>query len=80
MTNITYGVVDETYVLDGVKRHSYGIVGYADANTEGTATIVVSARDVSVDKQRVSDLVELCNRLAISDAHLYDVIEDFLAE
>ena len=80
MSPIKYGIVDETYYIDSIKRTSYGIVGYSNTDIDGTATIVISVRDVSDDKQKMLDLIELCNRLEVSDIHLYDVINDFFAE
>ena len=80
MSPIKYGIVDETYSIDSIKRTSYVIVGYSNIDVDGTATIVISVRDVSDDKQKMLDLIELCNRLEVSDIHLYDVINDFFAE
>ena len=36
---ITYGVVEEKYVLGKSKRTAYGIAAYADAETDGTAKL-----------------------------------------
>ena len=36
--------------------------------------------DLSFDKQRVQDLVDLCNQLQLDPVHLLDVAEDFLFE
>ena len=56
-----------------------GIAAYADAEEDGTATIVASVHDVTTDKQALDELVSLCNRLELSTVHLMDVVEDFLA-
>lgn len=79
MMNVTYGVTEEIYSLGATSRISYGIAAYADAEEDGTATIVVSVHDVTTDKQALDDLVSLCNRLELSTVHLMDVVEDFLA-
>ncbi len=75
---ITYGISEEIYELGGEMRRSYGIVGYADADEEKSHAIVVSARDVSCEKEAVETLAALCNRLGISPLHLDDVVDDFL--
>ena len=62
------------------KRTSYGIVAYANAKQDDTATIVASVRDITSDKQRLRKLVDNCNRLELSTVHLHDVVEDFLSD
>ena len=78
MTAITYGVSKETYSYQGQTRTTYGLVAYADADTDGTATIVASARDLSDNRQSVEALASKCNQGNLSLHHFYDVIEDFL--
>ena len=77
---ITYGMVEETYTAGENIRVSYGIVAYSDFERDGTATIVASAKDLSNDKQRVKDLVKICNLLKLSLLHFDEVVSDFLAE
>ena len=36
--------------------------------------------DLSFDKQRVQDLVDLCNQLQLDPVHLFDVVDDFMFE
>ena len=79
MMNVTYGVTEEIYSLRATSRVSYGISAYADAEKDGTATIVVSVHNVTSDKQALNELVSLCNRLELSSVHLMDIVEDFLA-
>ena len=78
MMNITYGVTEEIYSWGATSRVSYGIAAYADAEEDGTATIVAFAHDVTSNKQALAELVSLCNRLELSAIHLNDVVEDFL--
>ena len=78
MMNVTYGLTEEVYALGTERRVSYGIVAYADAEEDGTTTIIASVHDVTADRQALSALVELCNRLELSLIHLNDVVEDFL--
>lgn len=78
MMNVTYGMTEERYFLGTDSRISYGIVAYADADEDGTATIVASVHDVTADKEALTKLASLCNRLGLSLIHLNDVLEDFL--
>ena len=80
MMNVTYAVAGEKYALGEEKRISYGIVAYANAEQDGTATIVASVRDITSDKKRLKKLVDDCNRLELSTVHLLDVVEDFLSD
>ena len=80
MKNVTYAVTEEKYALGEEKRTSYGIVAYANAEHDGTATIVASVRDITSDKKRLKKLVDDCNRLKLSTVHLPDVVEDFLSD
>ena len=80
MMKVTYGMTKEEYSLGADIRVSYGIVAYANAEEDNTATIVASVHDVTSDKKALSELVALCNRLELSLIHLDDVIEDFLAD
>lgn len=78
--SITYGIIEETYVLCSKSRTSYGIAVYSDVEFDDTATVVAAVNDISCDRQKISALIEQCNRLALSPSHLNDVIEDFLTE
>ena len=78
MKNITYAVSEEKYTFGNETRISYGIVAYSNADQDGSKTIVASIRDVTSNKERLVELVNDCNRLALSTVHLNDVIEDFL--
>ena len=80
MMNVTYAVAEEKYALGEEKRTSYGIVAYANAEQDGTATIVTSVRDITSDNHRLIKLVDDCNRLELSPLHLPDVVEDFLSD
>ena len=80
MMNVTYAIAEEKYALGEEKRTSYGIIVYANAAQDGTATIVASVRDITSDKKRLKKLVDDCNRLELSIIHLPDVVEDFLLD
>jgi len=79
MNTIIYGITEETYRTKNSSRTAYGIAAYADPETDGTAAVVASVRDISADREKVEILVCECNRLAVSPCHLTDIVEDFLA-
>ena len=78
--DITYGITEEIYTLGSDSRTSYGIVAYSNAYTDKTATIVAAVHDITNDKQKLLELVQLCNKLHLSVIHLGDVVEDFLID
>ena len=78
MSGITYGITEEKYSIGDSSRVSYGIAAYADADIDGTATVVASVHDVTQDRQKLSELIDTCNRMKLSVCHLTDVVEDFL--
>ena len=80
MNEITYGISEEKYTLGNDRRTSYGIVAYADTKASGTAIIVASVNDITDDETRLLGFVEMCNRNQLSLIHLYDAVEDFLAD
>ena len=80
MSEITYVLVEEKYVSSKKDaRTSYGIAACSNIDTDGTATIVSSVRDITNDKRSICALIQRCNDLHLSVIHLKDVIEDFLA-
>ena len=79
MNSITYGTVTESYSLGYTSRVSYGIAVYAHADCDGTAAVIASVYDVSAEKDKVDDLVHLCNLHRLDPEQLYDVIDDSLA-
>ena len=78
--NITYGLVEEKYFVGVDVRVSYGVAAFADADVDGSATIVLSIHDISSDREILSKLVSLCNRMKLSIHHFNDIIEYFLAD
>ena len=80
MNSITYGITEEIYALGENRRVSYGIAAYADAEVDSTATILTIVNDITGDRSKLIQLVEMCNRLELSPVHLIDVVENFLAE
>ena len=79
MVSITYGITKEIYSLGTESRVSYGVAAYADAEKDGTATIVASVHDITSDIRGLLKLISECNSLAVSPIHLENIIEDYLA-
>lgn len=79
MNNVTYEITEEILSFETGIQRSYGIVAYADTRETGTATVVASVRDITYDRQALSEFVDLCNSLELSVLHLNDAVEDFLA-
>ena len=77
---ITYGIIEEIYSIGYDRRITYGIAAYSSAEVDGTATVIASIHDINDDKEKLSELVNTCNRLELSVIHLYDVVEDFLVD
>lgn len=75
---VTYGVIRESFILNTAERTAYGIAAYADAELDGSATVIARIGDVTHDESKGYELAELCNRLELSPMHLYDVVEDFI--
>lgn len=47
--------------------------------TDAFGRCLGTVHDITCDKQRLDNLVNLCNHLSLSFCHLNDVIEDFLS-
>ena len=77
---LTYAMIEECYGLNGKDRISYGIAVCADANIDGSATIVDAVHDITTCKERMTTFVLRCNQIGLSVIHLMDAIEDFLAQ
>ena len=80
MSSVTYGVSKEIYSYKGATREAYGLIAYANADTDGTLTIVASANDLSCDEIKLQELANKCNEGNLELIHFNDIVEDFLAE
>ena len=77
---VTYAVIEEEYAhLDGFRVGSGIAVCAAEVSGEAP-TCLYSIHDITSDRERIEMLVDDCNRLGLADLHLYDVVEDLLAE
>ncbi len=77
--SITYGLTEETYSFGEDSRKSYGIAAYSDAEDDETAAVVLSIHGITSDKEKLSALIDTCNRLELSILHLSDIVEDFIS-
>ena len=80
MTKITYGIVETHEPADGNTYPSYGIAAYAQAELNASATVIASINNITTDRKRLMELVQLCNLQKLSLIHLNDVVEDFLID
>ncbi len=80
MTKIEYGMIREVYTLNAETRISYGIAAYYDPQTNGTAIIIASVRDITNNAERLHALVQLCNQHQLSPKHLADTVEDYFSQ
>lgn len=78
--NITYELIENNCYVQNELHISYGIIAYHKAESEGSKNIVATVYGITEDKKKLSELIDKCNRLKLSVMHLYDVIDDFLAE
>lgn len=65
-----YFLTQKRKVLEGSEYTVYGM-RYNDE---------LYAEDISPDKEKVRRLVSDCNKHSLSPIHMYEVIEDFIAE
>ena len=69
-----YHVVQTKEIVDGVGEiETYGI----ELISQNESVLIT---DVSTDLDRITMLVTLLNRNSVSEVHLRDIIDDFLAE
>lgn len=80
MTEFHYDIIEERYYLNDNTRVSYGIVAYAGAEPDNIAEVIVTVNDVSCDRQKLTELISICNDMSLSVIHLQDVVRDFLEE
>lgn len=63
-----YQLISGTYSLEGISYTSYGIQ---------CEDLIME--DISLDRETVAYLVQMCNCTALESIHLPDVVDDFLA-
>lgn len=76
MSSQSYILVESRYFLHGHPRVCYGIALVEEE--DGDVTILQTVCDVSSDRERVADFVELCNRIHPSEEWFAELVEQFL--
>ena len=80
MIEVTYGIVEEQYYLEGNIRKSYGIVAYPSADNDNIAVVLITVNDITSDRLKLAELIKKCNFYKVSLIHIESVIEDFLTD
>ncbi len=72
----TYRLIETTVYDEDNEEYipTYGIQA-----VRATGEIIETIEDVFLEKEKVEDLVEACNRGALDVIHLRDVVEDAIA-
>lgn len=78
MNLITYGLIKETYKIEGDEMISYGIAVLENIKAENVVLILNSVRNISTNRAKVENLIKQCNELKLSVIHLQDVIDDMM--
>lgn len=73
MFNGEYLLTQDIYMIDTKKHLGYGILYRSPEET-------IAFEDLSLDFKKVSSLIAICNSLELSPLHLWDVVNDFLAD
>ena len=76
MSSQSYILVESRYFLREHPRVCYGIALVEEE--DGDVTILQTVCDVSSDRERVADFVELCNRIHPSEEWFAELVEQFL--
>ena len=80
MTPITYEIIEEIRLIDAGLQKTYGIAAHSKAQSNGEAICLCFVKDITTDKDKLSQLVQRCNSYHLSLLHLDDVVEDFLCD
>ena len=78
MNAVTYEMTEGVISLEGKLYTTYGIAARIPNDVDNACITIVEIPDISTDAAQVEALIERCNRLALSPAHLNEVVEDFL--
>ena len=73
MFNGEYILTQGIYRIDTKEHIGYGILYRSKEDT-------IMMEDLSLDSKKVSSLIDICNSLELSPLHLWDVVNDFLAD
>ena len=64
-----YKVIEDKINIEGKSFITYGI-SYND----------IIIHDISIRKDKIDKLIKRCNNYKLDPIHIYDIIDDFLAE
>lgn len=76
----TYGIICETFSMNGKMRTAYGIAVFAHTEHTECNAIIAVVNDLSSDRESVENLINACNEGKLSLIHLNDVVDDYLAK
>ncbi len=73
-SDITYCVIPETILIDGIEHITYGIAAICNG------VIIDKALDISADFDKIQSLCSLCNENNLDPIHLHDIAQDAVIE
>jgi len=79
LKNIFYIIIEETYSFNGSTRNSFGIAACCGPASDGISNIVLTINDITADKIKLTEFIEMCNCLNLSLIHIFEAVDDFLA-
>ena len=77
MNLVTYGLIEETFILKLNVVKLYGVVAYKNIGSDNEI-ILDSIRNISTNKEVVQCLIDKCNKYNLSIIHLEDVVNDMI--
>ena len=71
-----YVLVETTYYDRNFEHTGYGMA--AIEREGGHVVVLKSANDMSTDREKVEELIGLCNQYGLELVHFDDIVEDFM--
>ena len=65
---------------DLLSSEEYGCYKSYGIDVLSNKAVIKSIKDISLKKKPLKKLMQMCNRLKLSEIHINDVIEDFLSK
>ena len=78
MNLVTYGLIEEAFILKLNVVKLYGVVAYKNIGSDNELIILDSIRNISTNKELVQCLIDKCNKYNLSIIHLEDVVNDMI--
>ena len=66
--------------VDLIYSEEYGCYKSYGVDVISNKAIINSIKDISLNKKPLKKLIRMCNHLKLSEIHIYDVVDDFLAK